>query len=113
MKYKEGYTVKRFVRKVRRTTCDICKTETVFTFEKGMDSSIVADIMMSPAWENAYDIAVLLSSDADIKPAVEYLKRFGRKVYHVAFAKMPKGTDLQKACFGAIDLQTILDQIRR
>lgn len=32
---------------------------------------------------------------------------------HAAFAKMPKGTDLREACFGAIDLEVILDQIRR
>jgi uncharacterized LabA/DUF88 family protein len=112
MEYKEGYTVKRFVRRVRRATCDRCKTETVFTVEKGVDSSIVAD-MMSLGWEDAYDIAVLLSSDADIKPAVEYLKRFGKKVYHATFANVSKGTDLRKACFGAIDLGDILDEIKR
>jgi len=112
LEYKEGYTVKRFARKVRRTTCDHCKTETVFTVEKGVDSSIVAD-MMSLAWEDAYDIAILLSSDADIKPAVEHLKRFGKKVYHATFAKISKGTDLRKSCFGAIDLESLKDEIKR
>lgn len=112
MEYKEGYTVKRFVRKIRRATCDHCKTETVFTVEKGVDSSIVAD-MMSLGWEDAYDIALLLSSDADIKPAVENLRRFGKKVYHATFAKVSKGTDLRKSCFGAIDLGNMLDDIKR
>lgn len=112
MEYKEGYTVKRFVRKIRRATCNHCKTETIVTVEKGVDSSIVAD-MMSLGWEDAYDIAVLLSSDADIKPAVEHLKRFGKKVYHATFAKIAKGTDLRKSCFGAIDLETLKDNIKR
>lgn len=112
MAYKEGYSVKRFVRKVRQTTCEHCKTETIYTVEKGVDSSIVAD-MMSLGWEDAYDIAVLVSSDADMKPAVEYLTRFGKKVYHAAFTRLSKGTDLRKACFGGIDLEKISNEIRR
>ena len=48
-----------------------------------------------------------------VKPAVEHLKRFCKKVYHATFAKIAKGTDLRKSCFGAIDLETLKDEIKR
>ena len=45
---------------------------------------LVAD-MIRLSWENAYDVAVLLSSDSDFIPAVEHLQRRGLKVVHAGF----------------------------
>jgi len=41
--------------------------------EKGVDTAIVTDLL-SLASEDAYDVAVLLSSDADHIPAVEWVQ---------------------------------------
>ena len=112
MEYKTGYTVNKFIRRVRTAQCEHCKAETIFSVEKGVDSSIVAD-MMSLGWEDTYDIAVLVSNDSDLKPAIEYLKRFGKKIIHASFASLKKGTDLRKACFSAINLEDNLKEIRR
>jgi uncharacterized LabA/DUF88 family protein len=111
MEYKTGYTVKSSTRKVRTAECEHCHTQTTFSVEKGVDSSIVAD-MMSLGWEDTYDAAVLISNDADLKPAIEYLKRFGKKVIHASFASLGKGADIRKACFSAINLEDILADIR-
>jgi uncharacterized LabA/DUF88 family protein len=46
---------------------------------KGVDSAIVTDLL-SLAWENAYEVAILVSSDADFVPAVERLQEKGFKV---------------------------------
>lgn len=40
----------------------------VGTVEKGVDTFIATD-MIRLAWENAYEIAVLASSDSDLVPA--------------------------------------------
>jgi len=112
MEYKTGYTVHKFTRKVRTAECEQCHAETIFSIEKGVDSSIVAD-MMSLGWEGAYDCAVLVSNDADLKPAIEYLRRVGKKVFHASFATLKKGTDLRKACFKAINLEGLVKDIRR
>jgi uncharacterized LabA/DUF88 family protein len=38
--------------------------------EKGIDTPIVTDLL-TLAWQDAFDVAVLLSSDADFIPAVQ------------------------------------------
>ena len=47
--------------------------------EKGVDTAIVTDLL-SLAGEEAYDVAILVSSDADHIPAVEWIQAHGRKV---------------------------------
>ncbi|MEX2230053.1 MAG: NYN domain-containing protein [Dehalococcoidia bacterium] len=71
------------------------------TEEKGVDTAIVTD-MIRLAWEDAYDIAVLVSSDRDFIPAVQFLDDRGFKVVQAAFP--PKGADLARACWGSFDL---------
>ena len=36
--------------------------------EKGVDTAIITDLL-TLAWEGAYDVAILVSSDADLVPA--------------------------------------------
>jgi len=111
LQYKRGYTVRKFRRKVRSETCGKCGHTTFFTIEKGVDSNLVADLL-TLAWEDAFDIAVVLSDDADMGAAIEYLKRKGKKVYHASFARLAHGQEIRKLCFGLIDLETILDEIK-
>ena len=54
------------------------------TEEKGVDVAIATD-MIKLAWEDVYDWAVLVSSDRDFVPAVEFLNAKGRKVLHAGF----------------------------
>ncbi len=57
--------------------CPHCSQRIVATVEKGVDTLIATD-MIRLAWENAYDLAVIASSDSDLVPAVEFrvLPRF-------------------------------------
>jgi uncharacterized LabA/DUF88 family protein len=71
------------------------------TVEKGVDTLIATD-MIRLAWEGAYDIAVIASLDADLIPAVEFLKLKARKVIQAGFP--PKGVDLATACWGSFDV---------
>ena len=72
------------------------------TEEKGVDTSVVTD-MISLAWEDNYDVAVLVSADKDFIPVAEFLERKGKKVLHGAFP--PKGSELTRKCWGSIDLK--------
>jgi len=71
------------------------------TVEKGVDTAIATD-MIRLAWEDAYEVAVLVSSDADLVPAVEFLDLKGRKVIQAGFP--PKGVSLATACWASFDL---------
>ena len=53
------------------------------TEEKGVDTRIVTD-MMSLAWANKSDVAVLVSADRDFVPVAEFLQTRGIKVLHGA-----------------------------
>ncbi|MFX0069707.1 MAG: NYN domain-containing protein [Candidatus Hermodarchaeota archaeon] len=53
-------------------------------FEKKIDIQIAID-MISLAYENAYDIVVLVSGDGDFIPVVKKLKELGKKVEVWAF----------------------------
>jgi hypothetical protein len=90
-------------------TCPVpeCTASMKGTVEKGIDTAIVTD-MIRLAWEDSWDIAVLVSDDADFIPAVEYLNQKGRKVIHGNF--FPKGSDLTAKCWGNFDVSTVLTE---
>ena len=54
------------------THCPHCSVKLKGTVEKGIDTAIVTD-MISLAWANAWDVAILISSDRDYIP---YLNRW-------------------------------------
>ncbi len=78
--------------------------------EKGVDVQIATD-MITLAWENTYDIAVLVSADSDFVPLAEFLKTKGKKVVHGQFP--PKGAELAQKCWAPIDLTAIRQTFRR
>ncbi len=87
-----------------------CGAKMIGTIEKGVDTLIVTD-MIRLAWEQAYDIAVLASSDRDLIPAVKFLDLKGLKVIQAGFP--PSGNDLATACWASFDIYTMKDQIVR
>lgn len=82
--------------------CPHCTGSMAGTVEKGIDTAIVTD-MIKLAWEKSYDIAVLVSSDRDFIPAVEFLDSKGCKVIHAGFP--PKGNDLATSCWASFDIR--------
>lgn len=78
--------------------CPHCRGAMIGTIEKGVDTLIVTD-MIRLAWEDAYDIAVLASSDRDLIPGVKFLDAKGKKVVQAGFP--PIGSDLAQACWAS------------
>ena len=56
--------------------------------EKGVDVQIAIDLVIG-AVENAYDVAVVVSSDTDLIPAIRYIRSKGKRVEYVGFSKAP------------------------
>ncbi len=90
--------------------CPSCGADMRGTEEKGVDTRLAAD-MISLAWEDNYDVAVLVSSDRDFVPVAEFLDTKGKKVIHGAFPKM--GFHLTQKCWGSIKISDLTDEIKR
>jgi uncharacterized LabA/DUF88 family protein len=56
--------------------------------EKGVDVALVTE-MLSMAYKNAYDVAILVSGDNDYVDAVEEVKSIGKRVEIAFFEKIP------------------------
>ncbi len=80
------------------------------TEEKGVDIRIATDMFRLASVDN-YDAAVLLSSDKDFIPLVEFLETRGIKVLHGAFP--PQGSHLSRACWDTINLRAIREEFKR
>jgi uncharacterized LabA/DUF88 family protein len=63
--------------------------------EKGVDVKLALDLALG-AVDDLYDIAILISSDTDILPAVEEAKSRGKKVEYVGFSDNPSKAMLNK-----------------
>ena len=56
-------------------------------------------------------MAILLSSDADHIPAVEWVQSRGKKVINATWAN--HGFDLKRTCWASIELDTVLGLMER
>lgn len=88
--------------------CPNCGAPTNGTKEKGIDTALATDLL-GLAWEGAWDVAVLLSSDRDFIPAVELLNRKGFIVINGYIP--PTGKDLSSKCWGAIDFSNSFGEL--
>ena len=90
----------------------------IFFVEKGVDVALVTD-MLSMAFKNAYDVAVLVSGDNDYIRAVEEIKRLGKRVEIASFEHNPEdntkfiSADLKMVADKFISLDKIKDKIRK
>jgi uncharacterized LabA/DUF88 family protein len=73
--------------------------------------TLIATDMIRLAWEDAYDVAVLATSDSDLVPAVKFLDLKGRKVIQAGF--LPIGRDLATACWASFDVYAGRAEIER
>lgn len=98
-----GYFVYRFPRKQSRSTCQKCGAEMKYSHEKEVDTTMVAD-MLRYAAVGAYDVAVLMSGDADYAPALEGVRAVGKQAYVASWAGAGVSMRVRRAAFEHIDL---------
>lgn len=80
------------------------------TIEKGVDTLLATD-MIRLGISDAYDAAVLATSDADMVPAVTFIQTEGKKIIQAGFP--PTGVDLATECWGSFNVMEIVDKITR
>jgi NYN domain len=90
--------------------CEACGEPLMWAPEKGVDTAIVTDLL-ALAGEDAYDVAILLSSDADHIPAVEWIQARGRKIINATWAN--HGFDLKKSSWAEIELDAVMALMKR
>ena len=80
--------------------------------EKGVDTLLVVD-MLSMAYKSAYDVAILVTADADFVPAVGEVKSFGKRVFNAYFSK-GISYHLRQACDGFLRIdQRMIEKAKR
>ncbi len=70
--------------------------------EKGIDIKLATDMLAHAAWDN-YDIAILVSGDADFEPAARRARDLGKKLY-IAFYPHAVSNELLEASDGLLAL---------
>ena len=90
--------------------CTKCNARYAPRPEKGVDAAIVTDLL-SLAFQQSYDLAILVSSDADFIPGVDYLQSVGLKVINAGSSK--RGHDLRRACRASFDLEQVAANVTR
>jgi uncharacterized LabA/DUF88 family protein len=92
------------------SNCPICSEPFAHAVEKGVDTAIVTDLL-SLAWEKAYDVALLVSSDADFVPAVERLQEKNIKVVNATWKG--HGHELARASWASFELDSVAGELGR
>jgi uncharacterized LabA/DUF88 family protein len=78
-------------------TCPSCKQTIRRTVEKGIDSSLLTDLIRS-AFDSTFDYAVLVTEDSDFVPAVKFIQeRWTKQIVHCFFRG--KSDELRNACW--------------
>jgi uncharacterized LabA/DUF88 family protein len=91
------------------TSCPSCKVPLKGTSEKGIDAAIITDLL-SLAFDDNYDIAILISGDADYAPAVEYIQKKTDKQIIQAFFKA-HGDELRNKCWDHLFFEDLLPKL--
>ncbi|MFA7708798.1 MAG: NYN domain-containing protein [archaeon] len=79
--------------------------------EKGVDVKLAVDLVVN-AYKDNYDIAILVSNDADFIPAIQEAKELGKQVINVSFPKT-KSYHLNKVCSKTIKVNDISEYLRK
>lgn len=64
--------------------------------QKGVDMRVALH-MVKLAYNNAYDIAILVTGDSDLVEAVKTVKELGKQVEYVCYPNVMRATELVKA----------------
>lgn len=99
---KNGFIIKR-----GRIMYDSGKTR-----EKGTDVKIAADLIIG-AIDNLYDTAILVSSDTDLIPAIQYIKYCKKKLEYVGFSHAPSFGVQKYANFSRLLLPSDIEKFKK
>ena len=85
-------------------------TGKIRTVEKGVDVALAIDLI-GMAWEDAYDVAILVSGDSDYVGAVTKVMGKGRNVEIASFRNF-LSKELKRVCLRVTIIDDIFDKIK-
>jgi len=91
------------------TTCPACRQKLRGTVEKGVDAAVITDLITF-AFDDNYDVAILVSGDADYAPAVKYIQRKTDKQVIQAFFR-DHGDELRNACWTHVFFDDLMSKL--
>ncbi|MDO8435436.1 MAG: NYN domain-containing protein [bacterium] len=103
-----GVTVHSFPTREMHRQCNGCGRDEPFTVVKGMDTSLALDLYRHHVGR-VYDVAVLVSGDADFKPAVDNIQFGGGHVYLASWGSYGVARPLSGIVWDRLDLRDGLD----
>lgn len=92
------------------SACNHCSHPINATQEKGVDTLLVTDLLRL-GLDQTYEVAIIASQDADMKPAIDHLSSKGIKVIHAGVKHF--GSDVSKSCWAKFDIFPSLAEIKR
>ena len=107
-----GFFTHRYMRHHAKHTCTACGVTETYTREKLVDTSLVSDVVLHAA-QDRYDIAVILSGDLDLMPAIEAAHALGKRAWLATFGSGHVHRKLRDAAWGQLDLSTAIDVVGR
>jgi len=78
---------------------------------KGDDVKLANDMLVG-AYEDLYDVAILVSGDEDFKPVVRTVRKLGKKVENIFF-RGGSSSRLRKTCNSSKNIRFILEELNR
>jgi uncharacterized protein (TIGR00288 family) len=75
---------------------------------KGDDIYLATDLIKG-SYEDLYDVAIIVSGDADFIPAINLVRKNGKKVINAFFPKS-SSYQLRNCCDGSINLRKALNK---
>lgn len=92
------------------TNCPNCGELLGRAAEKTIDAQIVTDLV-GLAWEDAYDVAILVTADKDFIPAVEHVQSKNYKVINASWKG--RGNQLARACWASFEIDNLIKALER
>jgi len=77
---------------------------------KGDDVHLAHDLLMG-AFDNSYDVAIIVSGDADFIPVINTLKKRFRKKIGNAYFRRTSSFKLRKACDFSVNMNMVLGKL--
>ena len=90
--------------------CPVCQRPLLTSPEKGVDAALTTDLVALAA-DSMFDLAVLVSNDADFIPAVQWTRARGPAVVNASWRH--QGTELRGASTAVIDLNRLIPRLAR
>jgi ferredoxin len=90
--------------------CPVCSSALRSAPEKGVDAAIVTDLL-SLGWDSAFDVGILVSSDADLIPGVERVQVRGIKIVNAAW--LGHGHQLARTCWAHFQIDPLCESLSR